>query len=118
MNGRRSRDEVERRIQLHLEPYFGGWRMTDITTPDVRDYIVQRQASTEIVRRAHDVKRKDGTIRRVPEQRRTIAAVSNAEINRELTILKRMFTLDSGREGARQTPHPVVARRQHADRLL
>lgn len=34
-----------------------------------------------------------GRFRRIPEQRRSIASVSNAEINRELTILKRMFTL-------------------------
>jgi integrase len=29
----------------------------------------------------------------VPEQRRTVPGISNAEINRELTILKRMFSL-------------------------
>ena len=37
--------------------------------------------------------RKDGTVKRVPEQRRTIAGVSNAGITRELTILKRIFGL-------------------------
>jgi hypothetical protein len=76
MNDRRSLDEVERRIQLHLEPYFGGWRLAQISAADVRDYVVQRQGQTEIVRRAHDVKRKDGTVRHVPEQRRRIARVS------------------------------------------
>src|SRR5436190_9650491 len=105
MNDRRSVDEVERRLQLHLEPYFRGWRMPDITTTDVRDYIVQRQAETEIVRRAYDVRLKDGTIRRVPEQRRTITRVSNAEINRELTILKRMFSLAIEDEKLLDKPH-------------
>jgi hypothetical protein len=35
----------------------------------------------------------NGTIVRVPEQRRAINGASNAEINRELTTLKRMFSL-------------------------
>ena len=73
MNDRRSLDEVERRIALHLEPYFGGWRMSQISAADVRDYVVARQAEREIVRRAYDMKRKDGTVRRVPDQRRPIA---------------------------------------------
>ena len=92
-NGKRSLDEVERRIAKHLQPFFGGRRMTAITTAEVRAYIVNRQGETEQVRRAYDTKRKDGTIRRVSEQRRTITGVSNGEINRELTILKRIFSL-------------------------
>ncbi len=35
----------------------------------------------------------DGTVRQVPERRRSTTGVSNAEINRELTILKRIFSL-------------------------
>jgi integrase len=92
-NGKRSLDEVERRIAKHLTPFFGGRRLANVTTADVRSYVAERQASTEIVRSAHDVKRKDGTVRRVPEQRRPVDGVSNAEINRELTILKRIFSL-------------------------
>jgi hypothetical protein len=51
------------------------------------------------VRAAHDVTLKDGTVRHVPEQRRPIAGVSNAEINRELQALKRIFSvaIKSGR---------------------
>jgi integrase len=45
------------------------------------------------VRRAYDPKLKNGTVKHVCEQRRTISGASNAEINRELTILKRIFTL-------------------------
>lgn len=65
INGKRSLEQVEGRVRLHLEPFFGGRRMAAITTPDARTFIAQRQA----------------------------AGASNAEINRELTILKRAFSL-------------------------
>jgi integrase len=45
------------------------------------------------VRKAYDVRRKDGTSTHVAEQRRAITGVSNAELNRELTILKRIVSL-------------------------
>src|SRR5262245_66468307 len=35
MNKRRSLDEVQRRIDKHLTPYFGGRRMASITAADV-----------------------------------------------------------------------------------
>ena len=35
VNGRRSDDELERRIRLHLLPCFSGRRLASITTPDV-----------------------------------------------------------------------------------
>src|SRR5436309_15820080 len=35
-NGKRSLDEVERRLRLYLTPYFGGRRMASITTADIR----------------------------------------------------------------------------------
>src|SRR5262245_47334734 len=91
-NDKKSLAELQRRITKHLEPFFGGKRLTDISADHVLAYIAHRQAATESVRAAHDVKRKDGTIRHVPEQRRA-ARVSNAEINRELQILKRCFSL-------------------------
>jgi len=65
VNGRRSLDELERRIRLHLAPVFRERRLAAITTPDVRAYITARQE----------------------------AGASAGEINRELTALKRMFTL-------------------------
>ena len=93
-NGKKSYADVKRRIDKHLAPYFGGWRMTSISTADTRAYITTRQQATEVVRRAYTVTRKDGTIRDVAEHRRaTTAGASNGEINRELTVLKRMFTL-------------------------
>ena len=47
--------------------------------------MAQRQAATEIVKQAYDMKQPDGTVRRIAEQRRPITGASNAEINRELT---------------------------------
>ena len=93
VNKRRSVDELERRIEKHLMPFFGGWRMASITTPDIRTYVAERQSATEVTKKAYTIKRKDGTTITVPEQRWSTSGVSNAEINRELTILKRMFTL-------------------------
>lgn len=57
--------KLEARIANHLTPYFGRRRMADITAAHVWSYIAQRQE----------------------------AKASNATINRELTILKRMFSL-------------------------
>ncbi len=113
-NGKRSLDEVERRIAKHLQPFFGGRRMTAITTAEVRAYIVNRQGETEQVRRAYDTKRKDGTIRRVSEQRRTITGVSNGEINRELTILKRIFSLAMQAGKLLHKPHIPLLREDNA----
>src|SRR5918993_1788786 len=39
VNGRRSADELERRIRPHLLPHFGGRRPSALTTPDVKGFI-------------------------------------------------------------------------------
>jgi integrase len=65
VNGKRSIADLERRIDLHLTPYFGRRRAASITTAEVRRYMEQRQA----------------------------AEASNAQINRELSALKRAFNL-------------------------
>jgi integrase len=65
INGKRTLDHVTRRIRLHLTPFFGGRRMSAITTPVVRIFVAERKT----------------------------AGASNAEINRELAILKRAFSL-------------------------
>lgn len=84
--------------------------MAAISTVDIRSYIAQRQADTTIVRKAYDITRKDGSIVRVPEQRRSVARISNAEINRELTTLKRMFKPgDAGGQAPPQAAHSVAA---------
>lgn len=65
VNGRRSVGELKRRIKLHLAPVFRGRRMMSLTTADVRAFT----------------------------RARLDAKASAGEINRELAILKRMFTL-------------------------
>jgi integrase len=64
-NGRRSLDTVRGRIDNHLTPYFGARRMTTIGTADVRAFVARRQAE----------------------------GAANGSINRDLTVLKHMFTL-------------------------
>jgi len=66
-NQRRSIDDVQRRIDLHLKPYFGGKRMSAITTATVRAYVAERLE----------------------------AKAKPATINRELAVLKRAFRLSS-----------------------
>ena len=71
VNARRSVGDLQRRIRLHLTPFFGGRRMAALTTTDVRAYVAHRQAEE----------------------------AANATINRELAALKRMFVLaiDAGK---------------------
>jgi integrase len=77
-NGKKSLDEVRRRIDKHLKPFFEGWKLSAITTSDVREYIAKRQEAVIVTGRDENRKERN---------------VSNAEINRELTALKRIFSL-------------------------
>jgi len=104
-NRKRSLDDVERRIEKHLKPFFGNRRMVSVTTADIREYIASRQKETSVARKAYSFTASDGTARHVPEQRRTIVGVSNGEINRELTALKRMFNLAIQAGKLLQKPH-------------
>jgi hypothetical protein len=63
--------------------------MSAITTSDVRQFTANRQTETNRIRKERKVKVATGCVT-IPEERRR---VSNAEINRELTILKRAFSL-------------------------
>ena len=49
INGRRSGDELERRIRLHLLPYFGGRRLSALSTADVNAFILKRQKDVMLV---------------------------------------------------------------------
>ncbi len=65
INRRRSLDRAQLTVNGHLAPFFSGMRVASITTPAINDYIVHRL--------------KEGA--------------ANATVNRELSALKRMFTL-------------------------
>jgi site-specific recombinase XerD len=66
VNGKKSRRDVASKIRLHLHPFFGEHRkMTTITTAALREFVAARQE----------------------------AEASNAEINRELAVLRRAFSL-------------------------
>lgn len=88
-NKRKSTDELDRRLRLHLLPYFGRFRMVEIDTPMIRRYIAHRQAEARVVRKAHTIIR-DGARIQVPAVTRP---PSNGEMNRELQHLKRCFNL-------------------------
>lgn len=65
VNGKRSLEAAKRRLKLHLKPYFGGRKMATIGADVVLGYVAERQK----------------------------AEASNATINRELSLLKRAFSL-------------------------
>jgi integrase len=92
-NKKRSEAVVRRRIKLHLLPFFGGRRLIGITSADVTAYIAKRQKDSIVTRKAR--LDEHGNIATEEERK----PVSPAEINRELQILKRAFSLaiDSGR---------------------
>ncbi len=112
-NRRSSLDEVERRIRLHLASFFTARRrLVNITTSDIRRYVKNRQAARTSSRGAYTLKLPSGGTRHVPEQERSIAGVSNGEINRELTTLKRMFSLAHQAGKIQAKPHiPMLKER-------
>jgi integrase len=91
VNGRRSADELERRIRLHLAPHFGGRRLATIRTSDINTFTLKRQV--DVIVSGDECDRKE-------------RCVSNGEINRELTTLKRIFNL--ARQNAKLTHVPHI----------
>lgn len=79
-NGKRSLAVARRRIDKHLRPYFGARRLVGITTADIAAYIAHRQAQGVVAERG-------------PLRGQRVRDVSPAQVNRELALLKRTFTL-------------------------
>lgn len=77
VNGKRTTEQVERNIRLHVGPFFGGRRLSAVTTADVRAYQAHRQAE----------------------------GASNASINREMAVLKRAFSLAEQAGKVLHRPH-------------
>jgi len=75
---------VTHNVEQHLEPFFGGRRAASITPADVRQYTLSRQ------------------VERTPQGKPT----SNATINRELSALKRAFSL--GIDAGKLTHKPKI----------
>jgi hypothetical protein len=89
-NEKRSLVVVTRRVEKHLTPFSEHHRMSDITTDVVRSYIKRRQETdTVLVRKGLTETMPDGTGRKLPDE---CQPASNAEINRELALLKRMHS--------------------------
>jgi integrase len=93
-NKKRSERVVRRRIEKHLMPYFGNHRLAGITTADVNAYKAHRQRQGIVADRG-------------AQKGERIRDVSNAEINRELATLKRVFSLAI--QGGRIAMKPHIA---------
>lgn len=106
-NRKRTYVDAKRRIDKHLAPFFGKKRMASITTSDIRAFVAKRMADTWLARPARRVKRRNGTLQELPEVRRS---VSIGEINRELTVLKRMFSLALEAGKLHHKPHIAMLR--------
>ena len=80
-NGRRSLDRLELSL-AHLLPFFGPQRALQVTSTRVTEYKVKRQE----------------------------AGAANATINRELSALRRMFSLAVRAERLQHRPHIAMLR--------
>ncbi len=76
-NGKKTLRWAERRVRLHLAPFFGGRKAQEITSAEVQAFIAKRQEE----------------------------GASNGEINRETTLLKRMYNLALQVEKITRKPH-------------
>lgn len=95
INDLRSLKGLKIRLAKHLTPYFAGWRMADLTPAHVKAFMEYRQ--------------KQGVVAvKGPRIGKRIKDVSNAEINRELTAFKRMFSLAT--EDGRLLHQPHVSK--------
>lgn len=75
--GRKTLKDTQRRLDTHLTPHFGDLRMTEITSDVIDAFIAARKKAT----------------------------ATNSEINRELSVLKRSFTLATRARKVFARPH-------------
>jgi site-specific recombinase XerD len=88
MNGRRSLHTARCRIRNHLSKYFGGRRLTSITTTHVRTFAAQRLT----------------------------AGAAPGSINRDIVFLKRMFTLAMQAGKLMTRPHIPILKENNVRR--
>ena len=77
VNSKPSLPDLQGRFRLHILPFFGHRRAASITTPDINKFVLGRQE----------------------------AGASNGEINRELTAIKRTFSLGMQSAKILHRPH-------------
>jgi hypothetical protein len=90
VNNRKTLGHLKRRLKLHVKPFFGRRRMADITTADIRAFTEKRLA----------------------------ADAAPAEVNRELAILKRMYTLAIAGGRLMVKPHIPMLREDNVSARL
>jgi hypothetical protein len=101
VNERKSLTDALGRIK-HLVAYFGGMKLSLVTTATIKAYIKHRRSEERLVSRERTILNADGTVTVVPEVRRK---PSNAQINRETTVLGRMFSLARQDDKIINRPH-------------
>jgi len=112
-NKKKTYDHAKRRIDLHLAPFFRGKRLASITTATVRAFIASRQSEEIKVSPARTIVHSNG---RREEIEAVTKSASNAEINRELSVLKRMFTLAVQANKLHGKPHIPMLREDNVRR--
>ena len=101
---RRSWDDTQRRVTLHLTPYFAGRRLATITAADVAAYVKHRKSQTYV----------PGAWRRKSASRQPRRHYSRAQINRELAVLKRIFRLEIELGKLAHRPHIAIPQETNA----
>ena len=51
VNNRKSLDELEWRLKLHLTPFFGNRKLSTISTPEIREFITKRLADRIVIKK-------------------------------------------------------------------
>lgn len=101
VNERKSLTDALGRIK-HLVAFFGGMKLSQVTTATIKSYAKHRRSEERIVSRERTILNDDATVTVVPEVRRK---PSNAQINRETTVLGRMFSLARQDDKIINRPH-------------